>query len=144
MQDQKKNRMHPYIPHLLADTKAACLPDRQAHRSEQGHVDPVNRVEEEAASIEEYLEEVERWIAGEEPEHTFGYYCGLQRSDFPPAEQLNHEDLEPVCRAFEKLLFSWNSGIDLPEKFPLHLRYTFMVNTLDEGFTPVRSGFMIF
>jgi hypothetical protein len=124
--------MHPYIPHLLADIKAA-------HRREDeygGFAPP--------ASIEEELEEIERWVAGPEPEHTFGYYCGLKSADFPPAEQLSNQDLRCVCKAFQELLFTWNADISLPEALPLPLKYRFMVNTLDEGFTVVNSGFMTF
>ena len=125
--------MHPYIPHLLADIHAA-------HRSQD------NVAEETPQTLEEHMEEVEGWIAGEtlQPEHTFGYYCELESAHFPPPEQLSDEDMIRVCNAFEKLLFSWHSSIDLPKKFPLPLRYTFTVGTLDEGFTVVKSGFLTF
>jgi hypothetical protein len=33
-------------------------------------------------SFEEEMEEIERWLEGEEYEHTFGYYCGLQSENF--------------------------------------------------------------
>jgi hypothetical protein len=45
------------------------------------------------ASIEQELEEMERWVAGPEPEHTFGYYCGLKSADFPPPAQLSKQPL---------------------------------------------------
>jgi hypothetical protein len=65
--------------HLLADINAA-------HRREDAHEEfPTH------ASIEEELEEIERWVAGSEPGHTFGYYCGLKSADFPPAEQLSKQ-----------------------------------------------------
>lgn len=125
--------MHPYIPHLISDIKAAERPD-----------DPIEKTISNQ-TFEEEMEEIERWVAGEdEPKHTFGDYCGLKLGDFPPAEQLSNEDLKLVCEAFKHLLFTWNSGIDLPDKLPLPLRYQFMVNTLDEGFTLVSSGFMDF
>lgn len=53
--------MHPYLPHLLADIAAA-------HRTEIPE-------EETEQTIEEHLEAVDRWVSGEEPEHSFGYYC---------------------------------------------------------------------
>jgi hypothetical protein len=131
---KKKKSMHPYIPHLLNDIRAA-------HRVE----DLCDRYNE-PQTFEEQLEEMERWAAGEfeNPEHTFGYYCGLETVNFPPPDQLNDRDIEMVCEAFNKLLFSWNASIDLPDSLPLRLRYKFMVNTLNEGFTPVSCGIIGF
>lgn len=125
--------MHPYIPHLLTDIESAGRPD--------GPLEAAATSE----SFEEEMETIERWVSRDnEPRHTFGYYCGLQSHDFPPAEQLTEKEISLVCKAFEHLLFTWNSGIDLPDKLPLALRYQFMINTLDEGFTLVNSGFMEF
>jgi len=131
---KKNNPIHPYIPHLLEDIRAA-------HRGEDSY--GLDTVPE---TIEEELEQMERWAAGEfeNPDHTFGYYCGLDAANFPPPEQLNDREIELICNAFKKLLFSWNSGIDLPDNMPVRLRYKFMVNTLNEGFTPVNSGFLTF
>ncbi len=123
--------MHPYIPHLLADIEAAQRKNGPFEISKN-------------QSIEEHFEEIDRWVNGEKPEHTFGYYCGLESVNFPPAEQLTGEEIKLVCKAFQDLLFTWNSGIDLPEKLPLTLRYKFMVDTLNEGTTIVNSGFMTF
>ena len=53
--------MHPYLPHLLADIAAA-------HRTEIPE-------EETEQIIEKHLEAFDRWVSGEEPEHSFGYYC---------------------------------------------------------------------
>lgn len=125
--------MHACIPHLLADIRAA-------HRNREPGVDEVRP----SMSIEEVLEEVERWATGPEPEHTFGYYCGLEVGDFPQPEQLSHQDLERVCDSFRELLFSWNADISLPDALPLPLRYQFMVKTLDERFTLVKAGFITF
>lgn len=105
--------MHPYIPHLLADIAAA-------HRKEipEEHI---------SQSIEEHFEEVERWISGEDPEHTFGYYCGLSAENFPPAEQLTDEEMILIRQVFEKMMFSWNHGIELPEKLPVAFAYKMIV-----------------
>lgn len=124
--------MHPYIPYLLADIKAAERPD--------GSVEEIS-----SQTFEEEMEEIERWVAGEnEPEHTFGYYCGLESVNFPPPEQLTEKEIKLICKAFKHLLFTWNSGINLPKDLPISLRYKFMINTLDEGFTLVNSGCMSF
>jgi hypothetical protein len=100
--------------------------------------------EQHSATIWEELDKIERWATGPEPEHTFGYYCGLKVEDFPPAEQLSNHDLKRVCNAFRELLFLWNADISLPDALPLRLKYQFMVNTLNEGFTVVNSGSITF
>lgn len=125
--------MHPYIPYLLADIKAAERPGGPVEKLSSGQ------------TFEEEMEEIERWAGDEnEQRHPFGYYCGLKSQNFPPADQLTDKEIRLVCKAFKHLLFTWNSGIDLPDKLPIHLKYKFMVNTLDEGFTVVNSGFMDF
>jgi hypothetical protein len=124
--------MHPYIPHLLADIKAV-------YRNKDYVVE-----EQAPTSIEEELEEVERWVTEGEPEHSFGYYCGLNAKNFPPAEQLSDEDLTKVCDAFRQMLYSWHTDIALPDALPLPLRYQFMVGTLDEKFAVVNTGFITF
>lgn len=126
--------MHPYLPHLLSDIA-------EAHRED------IPLEKEFPQNFEEHIEEVERFISGEEPEntkHTFGYYCGLKAIDFPPSDQFTGNEIKQVYEAFEKLLYSWNAGIDLPEKLPLPLRYEFMVNTLAEGFIVNNNGIMHF
>ena len=123
--------MHPYLTHLLADIAAAHrienLKDGEPHQT-----------------IEEHFAEIESWIEGEEPEHTFGYYCGLNSIDFPPANQLNETELAVVCKAFSQMMFSWNISIDLPEKLPLPIAYTMTVDTLDTKTAIVNSGMVGF
>ena len=123
--------MHPYIPHLLADIAAA-------HRTEIP--------EEEAAeqTIEEHFEEIEKWVSGEEPERTFGYYCGLNSENFPPAEQLTDEEMKMIRKAFEQMMYSWNQGIDLPESLPVAFAYKMIVDSLDMKTNIVNSGGMSF
>src|SRR5687767_9575840 len=101
--------MHPYIPYLLNDIAAA-------HRT--GPPEP-----DYPKTIEEELEEIERWVEGEESPHTFSYYCGLETVNFPPPEQLTHEEIKQVLTAFGHMMFSWNLDIDLPEALPLPIAY---------------------
>lgn len=110
--------MHPYIPYLLEDIAAAHQPEIQHELSPK--------------TFEEEMEEVEKWIAGEEPPHTFGYYCGLKQEQFPPPEQLSGEDMKLVCDAFQKMMFTYNLGIDLPENLPVAFAYKITVDTLNE------------
>ncbi len=98
--------MHPYLPHLLADISAA-------HREE------IPEEEVRPQTIEEHFVEIERWVEGEEAEHTFGYYCGLKAENFPPAQQLTDDEMIIIRKAFEQMMFTWNQGISLPETLPV-------------------------
>lgn len=119
--------MHPYIPYLIADIVAAERPELPA-------------IFEPEDSIEEHFQEVERWVSGEEPEHTFGFYCGLEMINFPPPEQLTKKEMKLVCEAFKKMMFSWNIDISLPEKLPLFMAYKMMVDTLGTPTQIVNCG----
>lgn len=123
--------MHPYLPHLLNDI-------HEANRTE------IPEVAVRKISFEEEMEEIERWIEQEEPEHTFGFYCGLEAINFPPASQLTKKEMKLVIKAFLHLMFTWNSGITLPDNFPVSLKYSFLVNTLNEKTTISNSGFVTF
>ena len=68
--------MHSYIKHLLSDISNACRMETQAEETIQPR------------SFEEEMAEIEEWIEGKEADFTFGYYCGLDAANFPPAEQL--------------------------------------------------------
>ena len=122
--------MHPYIPHLLFDIAAA-------HRT---------GISEEIFSqtMEEHFEEIDKWVSGELPEHTFGYYCGLKSENFPPAVQLADEELILIRKAFEKMMNTWNHGIDLPEKLPVAFAYKMIVDSLNTKTAIVNSGQMSF
>lgn len=122
--------MHPYLPHLLADIKAAYRTDAPE--------------EVLPGSLEEEMEEIERWMAGEEPLHNFGYYCGLHPNDFPPASQLSTKDMRTVCKAFHHMMFTWNLDADFPKKLPLPIRYTMLIQTLNEKTDIPNHGIMSF
>lgn len=123
--------MHPYLTHLLADIAAA-------HRIE------IPREQTPSISFEEEMEEIEKWVKGEEPDYTFGYYCGLEAINFPPPEQLTDNEMKKVLKAFNRMMFSWNLDISLPEKLPISIAYKMTVDTLDSKTSIVNSGFMGF
>lgn len=109
--------MYPYLQHLFSDITAA-------YRTE-------------------ILSVIERWVEGEEPAHTFGYYCGLETINFPPAEQLTDKKMKQIITAFRKMMFSWNLCIDLPEPLPVWIANKMTVDTLDIKTGIVNSGMMI-
>ena len=111
--------MHPYIPYLLQDIA-------DAHRSE-----PLPEEDPAEDPVEEHIKAVEKYLSREEPARTFGYYCGLKSDDFPPPEQLSVEEMKLVCKAFQRMMFSWNLDIDLPKRLPVPIAYRMMVETLD-------------
>jgi len=123
--------MHPYIHHLLRDIYSAHrteLPDEPAY----------------VQSFEEEMEEIERWVEGEEHAHTFGHYCGLQSENFPPPEQLTTEEIEMVNKAFGKMMFTWNLDYDFPGSLPGEMVYSMLVNTLNEKTNIPANGFVTF
>ena len=121
--------MQAYIDQLLEAIAAAHQPPQD------------QAMEEESFSTEDHFDEIEQWLATEEPPHTFGYYCGLEPEQFPPAEQLANNQLQAVFSAFNKLLFSWNIDVELPKEMPLTLSYTLLLRALAEKVQIVRHGF---
>lgn len=125
--------MHPYLSYLLDDIAAA-------HRDEN----EIEEIEYEPQTIEEYFEEIDRWLEGEEPTHTFGYYCGLEAVNFPPTEQLTKTEMELVCDAFRKMMFSWNLKIHFPQNLPVSMAYRITVDTLNSKTDICNRGFVDF
>jgi hypothetical protein len=123
--------MHPHLPHLLNNIA-------NAHRIEQPYESP------SAKTFEEEMDEIERWCEGEDYEHSFSYYCGLQVEDFPPPEQLTTEEIIMVNKAFRKMMFTYNHDADFPEALPAALTYSMLVKTLNEKTCIPADGFVSF
>ncbi|MDB5247782.1 MAG: hypothetical protein JWQ40_2176 [Segetibacter sp.] len=123
--------MHPYLTHLFTDIAAACR-------------DEIVIEQKGPISFEEEMEEIERWLEGAEPAHSFGYYCGLESVNFPPPEQLTREEMEQVIAAFRQMMLSWNLDIDLPASLPLPMAYAITIDTLNMKTGIVNSGFISF
>lgn len=122
--------MHPYIPFLLDDIKAAHRLDNPGPS-------------EMAESFEDHIAQVEAYL-NNTPEHTFGYYCGLKKEDFPPADQLTDEEMQLVNNAFEEMMSSWNLDISLPDNIPVPFAYQLIVDVLNKETMIVNSGWYIF
>lgn len=110
--------MEAYITHLLSDIQ-------QAERPEQPTLHYVY-----PGSVEDNPEEYDRWPESD-PLYTFGYYCGLQQAQFPPAHMLSTLQMERLCHAFSKMMFTWNLDTDIPDDVPLAKKYELLVSTLD-------------
>jgi hypothetical protein len=122
--------MHIYLPHLLADIKAA-------HKEE--NLDEYSPPQ----SMEEHFAEIDRWISGDS-EHTLSYFCGLVSADFPPAEQFSKDEKQQVCLTFEEMLASWGGSIDWPSNIPWDFRYQLTVGLLDKNFSTFNFGMFVF
>lgn len=123
--------MEKYIKQLLEDIQNA---QRQLTKEET----------EKAETIERHFEEVERFLGGEEEliQQTFGYHCNLKKEQFPPSKRLTSEQMNKVCEAFDKLLFTWNIHADLPDDLPIEMAYETLVSVLDRKFFIPISGFV--
>jgi hypothetical protein len=126
--------MQSYINQLLEDIADAQRIDEPYSITEK----------EKSQSIEEHFIEIERWLEGEEPDHTFSYYCGLQKEQFPPAEKLTELQLKQINNAFRHLLFSWNLDANIPKEVPSAKTYSMLISLLDNKTDIVNSGFMTF
>ena len=92
------------------------------------------------SAVLERVKKLEQWLENE-PEHNFSYYCGLQKEQFPPVEKLTTEQMEQVSLAFEKLLFTWNIGVEIPEKLPAAQKYNLLISVLERKVAIVENGF---
>ncbi|TVQ49810.1 MAG: hypothetical protein EA362_03770 [Saprospirales bacterium] len=119
--------MDTYIKYLLEDI-------RLAQRKEEEEP-----VQEE--TFEDHIRNVEQFISGD-AEQTLAYHCGLKPEAFPPADQLNDDQMTVISRALDDLLKSWNAHVDIPEEVPAKMRYPLMVNLLNRSFTFIPSGFL--
>jgi len=121
--------MFCYLSHLLADITEACRPEQPTSTTET------------RMSIEEHFEEVERWLEND-PQFSFGYYCNLSKEQFPPPELLTEFQIEEICIAFKKLLFTWNLSVDIPDNLPISKTYLLLISTLNEKVEIVHDGFI--
>ncbi|MEO8086641.1 MAG: hypothetical protein ABI763_07475 [Bacteroidota bacterium] len=121
--------MQNYINQLLEDME-------HAHREEDA-------IEESNSSNpfddEDDFAYLERWI-NHKPVQTFGFYCGLEKEQFPPAEMLTKKQQYQLSNGFMQLLRSWNLGVQLPKKFPIAKKYTLLCGLLNVKTDIVSDG----
>jgi len=126
--------MHPYTPHLLADLEKAKenKPDK-----------PNLRVlyPDHPAMDYEGLEYIAEWELG--PMKPLKDWLGIEKEIFPPAEQLEDEDLEKVIDSFLELLQHFNHDVILPDQMPFSQIYTLLVDYLDEETQNISEGSMV-
>jgi len=118
--------MHIYIPYLLADIE-------NASRNEDFYTSY-------KPSIENYFEAVESFLDPNASLKSFSSHCGIDSSDFPPADQLSDEEMRTVVKALHKMMFTWNISMDLPEDLPADFAYKLTVEVLDRKLAILNHG----
>ncbi|MDR7129282.1 hypothetical protein J2X69_001617 [Algoriphagus sp. 4150] len=126
--------MQSYINHLLADIAAG-------HRPEDYYEKSGKNSEEE--DLEEALRESEMFVS-QERRSGFAGYCGLNRDDFPPKEQLSEDQLTQVTTAFVEMMNSWNLEVVFPDDLPQPRRYELLMDILVGPVMIFKHGFYCF
>lgn len=120
--------MKRYVEQLIADIYAAQNQEEFELKTESKTFDFYTNVDIFSFHEEASLEEV------------FGKVCGMSKSQFPPTFLLTDEQMEGICEAIDRLLFSWNLQTDLPDELPVKMAYQLLVGIFDQKNTIVTSG----
>jgi len=126
--------MNKYVEQLIADIYAAQTGEGFFIESKGFDQDCILNLffEEEASAF--LLEEKELF------EKPFGETCGLEKNQFPPSNRLTDSQMEGICEAIERLLFSWNVCNDLPENIPVAMAYNLLVSIFEIEVAIVSAG----
>ena len=120
--------MKRYVEQLIDDIYAAQNQEEFELKTESKTFDFHNEVDPFFSPGEESFKEV------------FGKVCGIKTSQFPPVNLLTDEQMESICEAIERLLFSWNLQTDLPDELPVEKAYQLLIGIFDQKNTIVTSG----
>lgn len=123
--------MEAYVKHLLTDIQEAERPEQPGLQYVYPEI------------WGESPEEEERWPESE-PTHAFSYYCGLGTEQFPPIHLLSSLQMDTICEAFSKMMFTWNLDTDIPDNVPINIRYQLLISTLDIKTEISNSNLMTF
>jgi len=118
--------MHIYIPYLLGDIENASKNE--------------NFYTSYKPSIENYFEAVESFLDPNASLKSFSSHCGIDSSDFPPAEQLSDDEMKKVVNALNKMMYTWNISVDLPDDMPVDFAYKLTVGVLDRKLAILNHG----
>ncbi len=119
--------MEKYVQQLLADLNAARRSGRIISK-------------QSFHSLEDSIEELESYF-GIPKSQLISEVIGLTAEWFPPAEQLNLQQMQKINVAYEKCLQSWNIIVDLPKSFPINRKYQLLVFSLNRRVTIMRFGY---
>ncbi len=128
-----------YIQQLLADMAAAkrepIAPIDQFDGNINDNIDDINGLEGSSDfDLENHFNEVENYLEFDsESSPTFGKTIGLSIHQFPPAEKLNHQQMEALYSHFVDLLYSYKVTTDIPDPLPIEKKYSLIITILNES-----------
>ena len=120
--------MNKYVGQLIADIYAAQNQEEFELKIESKSVGLHNEADALFLPEKELFKEV------------FGKVCGINSRQFPPINLLTKEQMEGICEAIERLLFSWNLNTDLPDELPVEKAYQLLVGIFDKKNIIVSNG----
>ncbi|HKJ42972.1 MAG TPA: hypothetical protein VKA27_12840, partial [Sunxiuqinia sp.] len=125
--------MQHYISQLIDDIRQAIWNLRPPHELwEESKADPDDELElEDMSFVEQYIEGEKQPIAD---------ITGIAPEQLPPPEKLTAEQQGLLASELEKLLQYFHFVLDFPEKFPPHLRYSFILDFWNEEHVPLSFG----
>src|SRR4029079_6190822 len=78
------------------------------------------------------MEAIENYATGRNVPPILSIQCGLTPDQFPPEEQLAHQEMHAIIDACSQMLLSRNLCVDIPKRAPLRKVYPLIVNLLNE------------
>ena len=112
--------MKKYIKQLLADIQTA-------HRSREDTAPSPITFEEEIDDLVKGITITEQYDL-----QPFSYHCGLTKEQFPMPDRLDMLQMQQLCTALNKLLFSWNLSTDIPDSVPAIRKYLLLIDLLEQ------------
>ena len=125
--------MDEYVNQLLEDI-ALILGNKLNEKKEQPK-------KSKKALLEEHFKEVDLYISGD-AERPLGYFCGMEKEQFPPEERLTKTQKESLSVALIKMMNAFNIEPDFPKNFPMEKAYPFLIQSLNDPITIMSSGTM--
>lgn len=125
--------MKRYIEQLIEDIHKATWNLKPPHKLwEDSEADPDDELELEDMSY------VEQYIEGEK--QAIGKITGIEPELLPPAVKLTKEQQALLATELEKLLQNFHFALEFSEKYPAHLRYSFIRKFWEEKHVPLSFG----
>jgi len=113
--------MNKYVVQLIADIYSAQNQEEF-------------ELEIESKTLDFFAEEKELY------KEVFGKVCGIKTKQFPPKNLLTDDQMESICEAIDRLLFSWNLQTDLPDDLPVDKAYQLLTGVFEKKNTMVTHG----
>lgn len=120
--------MDKYVEQLIADIYAAQNWEEPKFKPEMERLDLFTEADSFFSEEKELFEQL------------FEITCGIKKAQFPAANLLTKQQMESLCEAIERLLFSWNLYTDLPDILPVDQAYKLLIGIFEQKIAIVSSG----